>query len=301
MLTSNQIVKAIVLLPKTNLILPEFLALLTDIKPVITHNLNQNEARLIKDNFPELYIACRILFMGEKRLPLCALSKNKSFAEKTIDLFCTKKIDMELIGKLLGYPQCCVRSYLKFINNNQQYNSSFVTYKAYKNSQKYSYYCNNLLNFSSRVDDSKISNYQHYELNNNPPFPLRYFQYISHIPCQYDCPKSIRIGKETSALLQKYIPKVEKTIKNTLSRPILFFDIFKLIIFDGDLRKGVLHYQKVLPPFFLIDSTLMDFINNGNQIVINKNKITIMKNNSTLYVYRKKSETDGFILNFRSS
>jgi len=90
-------------------------------------------------------------------------------------------------------------------------------------------------------------------------------------------------------------------VKYTISKPILFFDLFKLVIFDGYIKEGVLYYQKIIPPFFLVDNSLMEKIKSGNRITVDNKKIEILKNDSTLFVYQKKDEADGFILDFSES
>lgn len=207
-----------------------------------------------------------------------------------------------MLGDLLGYPKCCVESHLRYCGQSKQLDSPLITYQAYKSSKKCNFLVNNLLNFSTRVGDKKSNDFLHYlQLNKNLPIPYRYFQFISHDPCRYDCQESIKIGKEIDSLLKEYAPKVEKIVKYTLSKPILFFDLFKLVIFEGYLKEGVLYYQKIIPPFFLVDNSLMEKIESGNRIIVDNKKIEILKDDSTLFVYQKKSEADGFILDFSES
>ena len=224
--------KAAAIIPDTDLILQEFLALIAGIKPVMIYQLNPNEISLIKTNFPELNIACRDKIICGKRSHACALSYNESLAQKTIDSFCGEGSKWQLLGDLLGYPKCCVENYLKYANQNQQYNSSLITYQAYKATQKCSLFANNLLNFSTRVGDEEFNDFLHYQpFNKNLPIPYWSFQFISHIPCRYDCPESIKIGKEVDSLLNEYAPKVEKIVKYTISKPILFFDKAQICAF----------------------------------------------------------------------
>jgi len=91
---------------------------------------------------------------------------------------------------------------------------------------------------------------------------------------------------------------LKKIVTYTLSKPILFFDFFKLVIFDGYFKDNTLYYQRIIPPFFLIDNLLMEKIKSGNKIIIDNKTIKILKYKSLLFVYSKKNEADGFILDF---
>lgn len=297
---SNQLKKATNLIPRTNLVLQEFLAVLAEKKPVMIYVVKSDEIKLIKNNFPQINIVCHNQIIGNKKVLICALSKDKSLAKKAINIFCSKNGgDFKLLGDLMGYPKCCVESHLRYCGESKQLDLSLITYQAYKSSKKGNFLVNNLLNFSTRVGDKDPNDFlQYLELNKNITIPYRYFQFISHDPCKYDCQESIKIGKEINSLLKEYAPKIEKIVKYTLSKPILFFDLFKLIIFDGYLKKGILYYKKIIPPFFLIDDLLMEKIKSGNRIIVDNKKIEILKEDSTLFIYQKKSEVDGFILDF---
>ena len=296
----KQFKKAVIIVPKTNLILQEFLAVSGGEKPVLTVVFNnKSEKDLIKSNFPELAVICHYRIVDGKKENICAISKSKSLATETVD-YIYKGKEHNLIGQLLGYPECCIKNHLYFFQRNLQHCSPIVTYQSYQNSKQFNFLTNNLLNFSTRIsnegDYKKFRRY--YGLNKDFPIPLKYLQFISHIPCSYNCQESIKLGKEIDNLLKKYIPKVEQIVRYTLSKPILFFDLFKLVIFDGYFKNGVLDYKKVIPPFFLLDNLLMEKIKNGNRITASKEKIMIFRNNLKLFSYRKKNKRDGFILNF---
>ena len=298
--TFNQLKKAVNLIPKTGLVLQEFLAVLGDKKPVMIYTFQPEDIKLIKNNFPQISIACHNQIIGNKKACLCALSKDKSLAKKAINIFCLKEGgDFKLLGDLMGYPRCCVENHLRHCEQGKELDFALITHQAHKASKKCNFLINNLLNFSTRVGNKESSDFLHYlQLNKNMPISYRYFQFISHNPCRYNCQKSIKIAKEIDSLLKKYAPETEKIVKHTLSKPILFFDLFKLIIFKGYLKNGVLHYQKIIPPFFLIDNSLMEKIKRGNKITVDNNKIEILKDDSILFVYQKKNEADGFILDF---
>ena len=295
--------KGIELVSKTGLILPEFLAVMAGKKPALTVGFHdKSEKELIKSNFPNLALFCSKIVLGGKQQEICAISRNKSLAKQVVRYFCDGK--HHLMGSLLGYPKCCIKKHLYFFyrGRNLQLNSSLVTHQSYRNAKKCNFLTNNLFNFSSRVGCKKeqLEPYDQYRRLNTKEFfiPLWNLQFISHIPCSYDCKESIKIGEEIDSLLKEYAPDMEKIIRYTLSKPILFFDLFKLVVFDGYLKNDVLYYNKIIPPYFLLENLLMEKIKNGNKIIVSKSKVEIFKNNLSLLVYQKKNEADGFILDF---
>ena len=56
---------------------------------------------------------------------------------------------------------------------------------------------------------------------------------------------------------------MEEVARRTLSKPILFLDLFKWVIFDGKVKKETLRYKKIIPPFSIVDELLIDKIKKG--------------------------------------
>jgi len=48
----------------------------------------------------------------------------------------------------------------------------------------------------------------------------------------------------------------------------------------------------------LVESSFFDIIKKGNKVVVDENKVEILRDNLSLYLYSKKNEQDGFILDF---
>jgi len=301
MTISGQLKKGVELVPKTNLILSEFLAVIAGKKPVLVVTFpSKSERELIESNFPDLAVFCSKRAWGiGKPQEICAISRDKSLAKQTAEYL---NFGIEKQGQLLGYPKCCVKKHQYFSSHGLGLNSSLVTYQSYRNTQKCNFLTNNLFNFCSRLGAKKENfelldkyHYLNYKKFSIPPWNL---QFISHIPCSYDCKESIKIGEEIDSLLKEYAPNIEKIIRYTLSKPILFFDLFKLVVFNGYLKNGILYYKKIIPPLFLLDDLLRKKIKKGNKIIVTDNKVEIFKNNLNLFTYQKKNEADGFILDF---
>ena len=292
--------KAAKFAPKTSLVLPEFLAVIAGEKNVLAVTFpDKLQVKLIKSNFPNLKIFCSKKNCFSKQ-QVCAISKKKSLAKEAAEYL---DFGIRKQGQILGYPKCCVKEHEDFCKNKLGLNSSIRTYQTAQNTKHYSFLTNNLFNFCSRLGEKKEnfkSLNKYYNLNEKYfPFPLWDLQFISHIPCSYDCKASIKIGKKIDSLLKKYAPKTEKIIRYTLSKPVLFFELFKLVVFDGYVKKNILYYKGIIPPYFLLKKSLMDKIKKGNKIIVTKNKVEIFKDNLNLFTYQKKNEADGFILDFK--
>jgi len=301
MTTSEQLKKAVLVSFKTGIILPEILAVLAGIRPCLTCGLTKKQKELITRVFPELTIECKKETIANRQIMVCAISKEKQTAKQVINSFVVEK-DPEKTGRLLGYPECCIRNHLYFFERNIQYQHPRIIHHSYKNSKKRNFLTNNLFNFSTRLKDKKDLKRQDKYLSSNKDYPFHpyYLQFISHIPCSYDCQESIKMGERIQLLLKEYAPDIEKVISFTLSKPVLFFDLFKWVILDGHIeRNNILFYKKVIPPISLINFSLLNKIRRGNKIIADDNKIEIFKDNLLLYSYQKKDLTDGFVLDFK--
>jgi len=299
--TSQQLKNVVLNISKTDIIIQEMLGVVAGIKPCFIKNLNEKESKLIIDKFPELSIeqverismenCCEILY---------GISKKRRMAKLVINSFLAER-DMTKTGKLLGYPECCVRNHFYFVKHNMQHQHPKVVYQSHKKSKKHSFLTNNLFNFTSRLHSKEDFRKQkrYFSLNKNFSIPIYYLQFISHIPCSYDCQESIKIGRKIHSLLKEYAPKIEKVVTYTLSKPVLFFDLFEWVIFEGHVKENTLFYKEVMHPISLINSSLLNKIKKGNKIFVNNNKIKIFKDSSLIYSYLKKDKTDGFILDFK--
>lgn len=290
------------IIPKTNFVLSEFMAMLAGEKPAVVITLKSTgEEKFIIDNFPDLFIA-----IGHgpwyKENATCAISRNKESAKLAANYL---NVDIIEQGRVLGYPDCCCKQHQHLIVSNKALDSSFVVFKTYRSTNKCSYLTNNLFNFCSRLgtNQANFNNLnQYHKLNKNvfTFFPWN-LQYISHIPYRYDCPKSIKIGREIRLILKKYAPLIEEKINYSLAKPILFFDLFNLIVFNGFFKDNTINYSQIIPPFFPLANPLIKYIKRGNRIMVSDDKITIYNKNIELFIYKKKNERDDFVLDFKQN
>jgi len=163
-----------------------------------------------------------------------------------------------LVGKYLGYPECCVKKFTEMIRSNKYTSRISEIYKTTKGSP--SGLLNNIFSFESRLDLEKepisISKLQNYRI-------------ISHIPCSYSCQKSIIMAKRIAGIYKKLVNAESWLfIKNLLFSTILYIDDFNFLIvksIEKDTRKLKGRILMVSP--WLIEKPFYDKLSVG-QIII---------------------------------
>lgn len=176
------------------------------------------------------------------------LSRSKALAKEACSIDpeyttcrCSNKAKTKIknFAALLGYPACCVDAYVEM---GQKKLSLFLM-----KWEKKSFYLNNFLH--------GISNY-----------------YLSfHLPCSYNCSRSLIHNQNIYGAIKKEFPKFAELLRNNLARPILvrfwkisqetFFDNRGIIIVEGVLKNGILKYHSavmVMPSYARISVGLQD-------------------------------------------
>ena len=247
------------------LILQEFLNVAIGDKSNLFFEIDKKEIKVIKNIFPKLSVlsfenptrpTAGDSYKNKNHVP-CIISQNKKKAKKLINLLNhggKKEEEVGEIGELLGYPSCCIDQHIK----SYDLHPNDLIFNIYKNSQEYFFINNNLFNFSTRLRDNEIDFQnlnKYFSLNKELQSLLNTLQYISHIPCSYDCKKSLVIGKKTERLLNDFYPELNCQIKNILNKPVIFFGIFEWIILNGEIRENnLVKYDKIISPLSLSGS-----------------------------------------------
>jgi len=267
-------------------------------KPVIRIVINEN-IRNDLQNFSKgsgifvLMKKFKKIFYGnmlETPIVCAYFSLSKELAQKAYKA--EKNEDRLKFGKLLGYPDCCIKDFIKNLDKEKDY-----TILSYKNTKgKTSFFCNNIFNFDSKLDSKNTlkifeDNYKLFNKFNN-------LFLIRHVPCSFDCKESIKIGKKTLEILKKEMPEFTEKIVNAIKRPILYFDYFNWIVFDGEVNGNELKYNQVLPHESLFQKHKIKKIKEGNKLVVSDNKIDIFKNNKILFEIKKEDKFKGIIFDF---
>jgi hypothetical protein len=200
--------------------------------------------------------------------------------------------DRKELGKLLGYPNCCVTEFIKRskIENLDHMIDCFLKTKDFN-----SFYCNFLFNF-----DSKLGTKAQITLKNNFEVFVKYEDIflIKHVPCAFNCKTSMKIGETTLKLLKKELPQLAQKIEHVLKRPILYFDYFNWIVFNGNVNENKLLYTDVLPIKSLFPSDKIEIIKKGNKIEVSDDKIIVLKDETKLLEIQKENEFKGVLIDF---
>lgn len=122
-------------------------------------------------------------------------------------------------GGLLGYPKCCINFF------------SSISYE----------YFDPLF----QIAQNTINNYESKELNINlNPFTnifLRYFgpRIIPHFPCEFNCQKSISLGKKWYNIMKEIDCELANQTKKILEQPFTWECYKGLVIFENEFFIGI--------------------------------------------------------------
>lgn len=159
-------------------------------------------------------------------------------------------VDSIKFGYDLGYPDCCVKFFLKY--NDWRYFSHL--YETFKNTKgKPSFLANPLTRLTS-------------------------LSYISHLPCAFNCKKTIEKSKKLRSLIRAREPEFIKKVDQILKKPFLVLYEDMIYGFDGKVVKNRLYYQKV---YFLGNDLNLNLyqskLESGDNLFVKEKSIFIFK------------------------
>jgi hypothetical protein len=179
-------------------------------------------------------------------------------------------IDHLRFGKVLGYPECCIRFFRDF-NNHYTYNHPYETLKNTK--KQPNFLCNNIfMDFT--------------------------YSLIHHLPCSFSCNETTKIAKELLREIKKQEPLFAKKIKQYLKLPLLIFEEKNTYAFEGKIKNNKLYYKDHLFLGRPEDNILKNTLNNSNKLEVTDNKINFFKNNNLVHSIIKQKPENGFLLQF---
>jgi hypothetical protein len=227
-----------------NIDIQSYLLLKEGLKPVIRVGLNRSVVENAKKtaNKLELKVIIREFrqIYGQKlenSLTHAYYSLDKELCIEAFDA--EKRGDRQKFGQLLGYPECCIDNFIKNLVEGVDY-----TLLSLKNVRtKPSFYCNSLFVFDSKLNSFQMKTY--FDNHKLLRSPHKLFL-IRHVPCSFDCKHSIKIGKTTLKLLKNNSPDLAATIVNALKRPVLYWNYFEWVIFNGRQQGNTIKYDGIL-------------------------------------------------------
>lgn len=279
----------------------EFLAVKNDIKLVMRQGLRKEFIEFVKKKAEKEKMCILIKNIDIRRLEnkscihhqknlVAYISKSKDMAEQAYRA--EKKNDIMRLGRLLGYPKCCVEFYQHGIPQPTGDGFSFILYTLSNTHGKPSFYTNNIFNYQTRVPTKhKLEIFNSFKgmLGRTEKHFL-----ISHVPCSYRCKESIGIGKEVLKLVENENKKFARDIVSDLKKIFLVINDFNWVSFDGKLKGNSIHYLKSKP--FLSDYPGENFIK-GNKVIAKRDRIKILKDGNLLHEI-KNLDKNARILDF---
>lgn len=303
--------KIIAILRKSvNIKIPDIISWIIGIKSVIYAEQDDNLILFLHSLFPTLKSITVSAAEAHRPASVMLLSKNRdSLTKSVLYLKNSGNSGNSELGRMLGYPDCCIKAHQEtFLHQPTEERASVSAFSAAKKSIKTSFLLNNLLSFVTRLNDPNlIDMFINYHKTNgeelrpiidNQPMSTIDISFISHLPCRYDCEASLVIARQVDNWLSNNIPELREFMKNKLARPFLIFDTLNWLAFDGLIEDNCLKYNKILSPFAPIKTEAVDYIKKGDKLLIDDDQIIISKGNNKLFVYKKMSINDGYLIDF---
>ena len=179
------------------------------------------------------------------------ISKDKAIAKFL--KFLENKNDDGAVGKLLGYPKCCVDFFLKNKEEQKHIQNDYIL-PALKNSEgfKFPFYAN----YAARYFDVAL---------------------MSHFPHSFDCKDSIGIAKKNLECIKKYSKELANKFEEMLKGAVLYTERDGVFIFkDYKFSDNTIRFNKILST---TNNELFNLLNKSKEFtIISKNKVKIGNN-----------------------
>ncbi len=175
----------------------------------------------------------------------------------------------EKIGKIFGYPQCCIDAY------NNRVNKDYIL-ESYKSTKE-------------KFD---------WKLNNFIQMPNYYL--IPHYPCSYDCKESIKLATRILEEIKKEEPAFAEQIERYLKRPVLYSNN-SAMIFEGYVEGNSVIYRNFYTNATSYCCPIVFNINMfkiSNKLKVSDDKIEFFNGENLVGIYNKKDRFDGILIDF---
>lgn len=267
--------------------LQDTLSVLYDLRPCMRYSLTKNRYTLLKTILPHLGLKMIIYIYKDINKPMCVISKDESILKK-IYLYDNNTLSTEKVGRLLGYPDCCIKFF------RSKHDKKLLPLKTKENTKtKIDYKLNYLFNFDSRIKTEDI-NYVDRLYQNKYQCWNKYL--IPHMPCSFDCKPSMEYASKLFSMIEKEFPEYAKELKLYLSSPILFINDYEFMVFEGKvLENNTIQYKNLLRVNNLIDKKIFDIISQGNELKLLENEISVLKNGKEIKELKIKAEIFDFV------
>lgn len=251
---------------RDSICLQEVFQVLAEIEPVYregSYNLTELERKNLRKVIPDL--GFKIRFYDEPVGEIYYMGKSMDLIERAHKA--RKEGNYRKLGKILGYPECCINHFLNSFHEENN-RTKTLPYSCDNKLKKYDYRINNIYNPSNHTIEDKL-----YHYTGNFSHFKNYF--ISHVPCSYECEKSLELGKQTEEVLKENFPDYTKNLIQSLRRGFIILDKLEFVVISFDVEGDRIKYN-VDTSSPLVDNRTLAELQDGNYIKIkDRNSITI--------------------------
>lgn len=217
---------------------------------------------------------------------ILAISKSKDKAQKGVDYYHAKMLNGEYgykFGKLMGYPECCLR-FGNYLNNNNNDPNNF----GFKN---------------PAVESLKRSKHFAWQLN------VFTVSILPHYPCSLTCKKSIAyvdnvfsfldyIDKERSLYLKNYLINPVSLYWSCADRILLYGNFLKNTLGTGEIQYNKIepmitsdvYYQKINKKEINQWKYIAKILSAGNKLIVTDKLLSIYFNKEKLLEVKKDNK-----------
>ncbi len=214
---------------------------------------------------------------------ILALAKNKNKAQAGADYYHKKMLDSRYgykFGKLMGYPECCLK-FGNYLNNNNNDPNNF----GYKN---------------PAIESLKRSTHFAWQLN------VFSTSLLSHFPCSLTCQKSIDYVNKIFECLVVVNPDLTQSLKRELTEAAsLYWNCVDKILLYGHFKQytlgfGEIHYNSIevritsSSYYQKVDLNKINemkkiaaILSQGNRLIVDDKNLTIYYNKNKIFQHKK--------------
>ncbi len=217
---------------------------------------------------------------------ILAFSKSKDKAKKGTDYYHKKMLNSRYgykFGKLMGYPECCLR-FGNYLNNDNNDSNNF----GFKN---------------PAVESLKNSKHFAWQLN------VFTISLLSHYPCSLTCKKSIKyvdkifscfdyIDKERSLFLKNYLTEPASLYWTCADRILLYGDFQQHTLGTGEIKYSKIepiitsntYYQEVDKKNISQWQNIAKVLQQGNKLIVTDDLCSIYLNKEKIFEIKKNNK-----------
>lgn len=174
------------------------------------------------------------------------------------------------LGRLLGYPECCVLAYYKFnrLQQSRPHLDIVPAIAAASGPGPFPFLLNNMMVFNSRLCfmDAGDKIEKIFSANINPEVSLKLKAVITWHPCSFKCEESLVKARRIWSVLEWLSPHEAAALRDRLSSPILYLNWWEFTGFKGRIGQNKAVYLRLAPPHSLLTPKNRNLLRSGNNL-----------------------------------